>query len=644
MALSYCWGERKHDLVIIIDQCVFRISKNLHAALENIRRRHSTRLMIWIDALCINQADIQEKNAQVSIMRSIYTKSMHTYIWLGPNDAWTGLTFEQIKMRAAWERNRKTGETEIGWWEWKRTYSGPGGEEEGRPGGGHRAGRMLLTRRMAKVAFLSTPAHMSIFVRPWFARCWILQETATSRAMTILCGRYHLAWEDLEAVCDVPGSHFTELGTLIAIRRDFQGGSADTPRRLADLLRRTNTRQATDPRDRVFSLLGLVNDQEDTEAATGRDGVLGLRPSIREGLRVDYGASVRDIYIDVTLQCMIRTGHLGILSASLGQFRTELKGFPTWAINPEPLRVESPCENSFVWAIPDAESGALEGRQAAGWAAAGSSKCEPEYDEQNGLLGLQGMFVDAIETVGLERGDINNNYIGTHSASGLNLRAMLEHLRMGAANLKCYFQWRALAGVVGAREDLYRAGGGGGGGGGTMTTEQAFLEIMCPRPPAAAGGGEDLAAAEKHWQLAREFDRFVTSTFVFLEQGAHARPHAALRKRELARIIGRGVQIVWQVSSGKRKDASAAADFESEDRYSIGKRFLRTREGYIGLGGRHAAVGDKVVLLAGSAAPMLLRPQSCQPGRFEVICDAYFVQMMKGELWDPAMCETIWLA
>src|SRR4051812_32841312 len=81
-AISYCWGDPADTLDVLCDGKALTITANLHAALRRLRRAGSTRVL-WADAACINQADVQEKNKQVQLMRRIYTQPTRVLIWLG---------------------------------------------------------------------------------------------------------------------------------------------------------------------------------------------------------------------------------------------------------------------------------------------------------------------------------------------------------------------------------------------------------------------------------------------------------------------------------------------------------------------------------------------------------------------------------
>lgn len=81
-ALSYTWGESTSGGAVSIAGCLLSITDNLSSALRHLRYPERARL-IWVDALCINQNDVEEKTKQVQIMGRIYTECAQCLIWLG---------------------------------------------------------------------------------------------------------------------------------------------------------------------------------------------------------------------------------------------------------------------------------------------------------------------------------------------------------------------------------------------------------------------------------------------------------------------------------------------------------------------------------------------------------------------------------
>ena len=83
-ALSYYWGTEKADRPLSLNGAPFFIRPNLHAALRELCKGKTERVL-WIDAICINQADVDERSEQVRMMSSIYQHAARVIIWIGPH-------------------------------------------------------------------------------------------------------------------------------------------------------------------------------------------------------------------------------------------------------------------------------------------------------------------------------------------------------------------------------------------------------------------------------------------------------------------------------------------------------------------------------------------------------------------------------
>ena len=81
-ALSYVWGDEDGRQSLVIDNQYLGVTRNLHAALLRLRDRDIARV-IWVDAICINQADEKEKEHQIQSMAKIYGKASRVIVWLG---------------------------------------------------------------------------------------------------------------------------------------------------------------------------------------------------------------------------------------------------------------------------------------------------------------------------------------------------------------------------------------------------------------------------------------------------------------------------------------------------------------------------------------------------------------------------------
>ena len=95
-ALSYEWGQPPDIKPVVgtskrggfalsnvfLDGKQFGVRWNLYCALRQLRLPEKTRVL-WVDAVCIDQTDNQERNHQVTLMRMIYTQANRVIVWLG---------------------------------------------------------------------------------------------------------------------------------------------------------------------------------------------------------------------------------------------------------------------------------------------------------------------------------------------------------------------------------------------------------------------------------------------------------------------------------------------------------------------------------------------------------------------------------
>ncbi|PMD16130.1 HET-domain-containing protein [Hyaloscypha hepaticicola] len=87
-ALSYMWGSISNSTTITVDGQALSVGENLWLALRQLRLG-ALRRTIWIDAICINQANMTERNHQVSQMSKIYSCAEQVLVWLGPETSFS---------------------------------------------------------------------------------------------------------------------------------------------------------------------------------------------------------------------------------------------------------------------------------------------------------------------------------------------------------------------------------------------------------------------------------------------------------------------------------------------------------------------------------------------------------------------------
>ncbi|KAF3009614.1 hypothetical protein E8E13_007007 [Curvularia kusanoi] len=97
-ALSYTWGDSTPNAtkfpVVCNDQQML-VHHNLNTALPFLARRDSP-LPIWIDAVCINQFDEDEKYHQIQMMFQIYRCAAQVWVWLGPGNDQSGTVVARL--------------------------------------------------------------------------------------------------------------------------------------------------------------------------------------------------------------------------------------------------------------------------------------------------------------------------------------------------------------------------------------------------------------------------------------------------------------------------------------------------------------------------------------------------------------------
>lgn len=95
-ALSYAWGSREPTCYVLCENGRIRITLNCQHALEQLREEAIDRIL-WVDAICIDQSSMDERNAQVRIMGDIYDRAQRVIAWLGLPRDYTAAAFRWIR-------------------------------------------------------------------------------------------------------------------------------------------------------------------------------------------------------------------------------------------------------------------------------------------------------------------------------------------------------------------------------------------------------------------------------------------------------------------------------------------------------------------------------------------------------------------
>ncbi|KAF4626151.1 hypothetical protein G7Y89_g12010 [Cudoniella acicularis] len=308
-ALSYVWGEIEGTAPIQVCGGDFEITRNLRAALRRLRHKDRSRLL-WVDAVCINQRNIQERNDQVRLMGSVYEKASKVVVWLGVAADDTKETVEFIR--------RMAGDNKIHWTP-QKGHMVAGGEAPGAIHG------------------LQDLALFVFFRRSWWTRMWTLQEIAKAKEVVFTCGKFTIPGEVMNSLVESFFIHCPKCCTNMNYQSSGVDALPDLENRMVEIstierLRKSRQRQeflqlarlyrhrnATDPRDMIYGLLGMSSDLD--------DGIINYRPSVPETYEI------------ATLEIISRIGNLDIFSHILEhEFRGGkggyggggIRGLPSW--------------------------------------------------------------------------------------------------------------------------------------------------------------------------------------------------------------------------------------------------------------------------------------------------------------------------
>lgn len=264
-AMSYCWGPIPKQTTITLDGHEVTVPQSAVHAMRNVIRTTGERL--WVDAICIDQQNLNEKGRQVAMMKDIYTHANEVRIWLGHLDnedtAASAITSTKLIHEQCLHETNNLQDLN------KHLY--------GKYGGGFKYSEEPLP------SSCDWNALRSLYSFPWFTRLWVVQEAALAR----------------RATCHIGGTNTTidaETLTLAArwmvhrrYPRYYAGSELEgienassmykpTTNWMGNQLRNMHRQGCKDPRDRIYGVLGI------------------LRPETAAEIVVDYSSPFLDVY------------------------------------------------------------------------------------------------------------------------------------------------------------------------------------------------------------------------------------------------------------------------------------------------------------------------------------------------------------
>jgi hypothetical protein len=244
-ALSYVWGSQEYKSPVTLAGHDWHVTPSLAAALRHLRSQKEP-LTLWIDQLCINQEDDEERNSQVGLMRDIYAGAKRVLVWLGESTPVSDTAFDVLTRLDPSKFEDETATI---------AYD-------------------LLQRREFRE--WTRAVITSIFFNPWWQRVWIIQEIAYAQDALVLCGARSTPWRTVSGIIKAIWSQCADIveeiegdmgrtepksfiwQRLDKVRRKIQEGHQGI--KAWDLILWFRYCQSTRPEDRVYALLGLCLD------------------------------------------------------------------------------------------------------------------------------------------------------------------------------------------------------------------------------------------------------------------------------------------------------------------------------------------------------------------------------------------------
>ncbi|KAH8646102.1 heterokaryon incompatibility protein-domain-containing protein [Xylariales sp. PMI_506] len=294
-AISYAWGMAEDSLEILLDNCPVLITRSLHGGLEALRQPQEA-VLVWADAVCINQRDKNERSRQVSLMCYIYYQATAVALWLGPNAYDSDLAMSLIEEIARHSSSSADIKTLISSSDWKRHFK----------------------------------ALVDLFERHYWSRLWVVQEVFNGKSVQVYCGRKFLPWDIFLGVSDALTRHKADL--TYHYKKKVSRKSRKFPHVLLfkgpvtiqirsshsflDTLAQFRPKFVSDPLDKIYALLGVLPEQ------------------IRHHFIPDYNASPRKLYIDVVEYILQETRRVDVICHAIHYPPHETSlNLPTWVPN-----------------------------------------------------------------------------------------------------------------------------------------------------------------------------------------------------------------------------------------------------------------------------------------------------------------------
>ncbi|KAG4028112.1 hypothetical protein MFRU_024g00820 [Monilinia fructicola] len=270
-ALSYEWKEAsQNDPMIIVNDKRIIIRKNLYHALKQIRLPETYRY-IWIDALCINQRKIKERNSQVQIMGQIYSGASKVIVWLGNAEDNSDNAIKMLQDVSAQVVLNHT--QQISYEEY---------EDQ-------------LDQLSSDYKHEDWKALVALCQRPYWSRIWVLQEVHLAKSYEVRCGSRFIGGVEFQSSITLFSASVIKTDISADYCRIISQSAVAAHRLAKEISAENNTLRrwiivtssggfvSKKPHDMIYALLGVSSDWQNGEVV----------------LIPDYKKPLLDLFLDV---------------------------------------------------------------------------------------------------------------------------------------------------------------------------------------------------------------------------------------------------------------------------------------------------------------------------------------------------------
>jgi hypothetical protein len=593
VALSYCWGKSSEKKRGLVNGREFRISTNLWSALYHLRARGD--VQVWCDRLCINQADDAERAQQIGRMKSIFQHATRVVVWLGEEADGSGQFMETLNR---WARRLSA-----------RCYHSDSVDRDAMWRGDalNSAGAVpedRLSQIIAQSRALFDTQVRYLLQRPYWRRAWVIQEVSVGNRVTVHCGPHSAGWDEL-VIClrslrlrkayydtsDPVAKAYRTLEMIQELRAKLRMGK-NIP--LLRVLQDSYGSEATDPRDKIFALLGLCFDARQYVPV------------------ISYEFPLRDTVLNMTVNAINNTRNLDLICMQ-GLTRTRNPArdlrLPTWV--PNWLSIGNhPFNDRMVGYLTGHYEESHFGRTSITWHASADTCYRRHLLPDEITLTVDGALVGVID--------------GLTPAVGLPAWSRFHQSE--------------------SKKLMTRPG------------HETLVDVFKALNFAADTTSPYGEAFTRRFFRSIKKDRSSNSSLKSVRDWFDLSSDLRIRGTPLREWTAIG-EIISNYNLEHAPPRPSTSKDRAQDEFTLetsveqalakilrnGMRLMTTMDGDIGWAHPLALPGDGVFLLHGCSMPVILR--ELNDDRFQVIGDAYVSGIMQGELWQQAseMLQTIYL-